>query len=65
MFKNLHPFFIVIAIGLLGLLGIVVLNDIWLSIKRNQPLSYDVVVLIKMAMCAVLGVAMGYLARGK
>jgi len=65
MFKNLHPFFVVLASGLLVLLGMVVLNDIYRSITRNQPLSYDVIVLIKMAICAVLGVIMGYSAKIK
>jgi len=48
---------------LLGLLSAVVLNDVYRSINRNQPLSYDVVVLIKMAMCAVLGATAGYIAK--
>ena len=48
---------------LLGLLSVVVLNDVYRSINRNQPLSYDVVVLIKMTMCAVLGATAGYIAK--
>ena len=63
MLRNIHPFFVVLVFGLMALLCIVVANDIYLSIRRNQPLSYDVVVLIKMAICAVLGMTMGYIAR--
>jgi len=48
---------------LLGLLSMVVLNDVYRSITRGQPLSYDVVVLIKMAMCAALGATAGYIAK--
>ena len=65
MFKNLPPFFVVLAFGLMALLGAVVLTDVYRSFTRNQPISYDVIVLIKMALCAILGIAMGYLAGGK
>ena len=63
MYNRLHPFFITMCIGLLGLLAVVVGNDIYRSITRNIPLSYDVVVLLKMAVCAVLGAIAGYLAK--
>jgi uncharacterized membrane protein len=63
LFKNIHPFFVVSMFVLLGLLSVVVLNDVYRSINRNQPLSYDVVVLIKMTMCAVLGATAGYIAK--
>ncbi len=63
MFKKIHPAFIVLFFGVFGLLAIVVLNDVYRSITRNQPISYDVVVLIKMAVAAFLGMVAGYLAK--
>lgn len=63
MFERLHGFFILMVIGLMGLLTFVVLNDIYRSVNRNIPMSYDVIVLLKMAACGVLGAIAGYLAK--
>lgn len=66
MFKRFHPFFIVMVIGLMGLLAFVlhvVLNDLYQSMMNNRPMSYSVLNLLKMAIAGVLGAIAGYLAK--
>ena len=63
MFKKIHPTFVVLFFGLFLLLAAVVLNDVYRSITRNQPMSYDVIVLIKMTITAFLGMVVGYLSK--
>ena len=63
MFKRIHPFFVLMAIGLLGLLAVVVVNDLIQSTTNNRPMSYSVINLIKLAVSGVLGAWAGYLAK--
>ena len=63
MFKPLHGFFIVMVIVLMGMLAVVVGNDIIQSQMNNRPMSYNIVNLIKLAMAGVLGAVAGYLAK--
>ena len=63
MFKPLHGFFVIMVIILMGMLAIVVGNDLIQSQMNNRPMSYSVVNLIKLAMAGVLGAVAGYLAK--
>jgi len=63
MFKPLHGFFVIMVIVLMGMLAIVVGNDMIQSQMNNRPMSYSIVNLIKLAMAGVLGAVAGYLAK--
>ena len=63
MSSRIHGLFIVMVIALLGLLAIVVVQDIIQSQMNNRPMSYSVINLIKLAIAGVLGAIAGYLAK--
>ena len=63
MFKQIHPFFVLITIGLLGILAVTTAVDIIHSIKSGQPISYNIMNLQKMAIAGVLGAIAGYCAK--
>jgi len=63
MFKGLHPFFILMVIGLMGLLAVIVIGDLYHMLRTNQPFSYSVLNLVKLAAAGILGAIAGYLAK--
>ena len=63
MFKGIHSFFILMVIALLGLLAVVVAQDIIQSQVNNRPMSYSVINLVKLAIAGVLGAIAGWLAK--
>ena len=51
------------VIALLGLLAVVVAQDIIQSQVNNRPMSYSVINLVKLAIAGVLGAIAGWLAK--
>ena len=51
------------VIGLMGLLAVIVIGDLYHMLKTNQPFSYSVLNLVKLAAAGILGAIAGYLAK--
>jgi hypothetical protein len=51
------------VIALLGLLTVVVVNDLVQATTNNRPMSYSVLNLVKLAIAGVLGAIAGWLAK--
>ena len=63
MFERIHTLFVFMVIALLGLLAVVVVNDLIQSTTNNRPMSYSVINLVKLAIAGVLGAIAGWLAK--
>ena len=51
------------VIGLMGLLAVIVIGDLYHMLKTNKPFSYSVLNLVKLAAAGILGAIAGYLAK--
>lgn len=63
MFKNIKDLTIIIlAAGLMTLLGIIVIGDFWIALSEQRPVDESVINLLKMAITGIVGIIAGYLA---
>ena len=64
MIKNLKDvIIIVLAFGLMVLLGMIVAGDFYIAMAENRAVDESVINLLKMAITGIVGIVAGYVAR--
>ncbi len=64
MIKNLKDvIIIVLAFGLMVLLGMIVAGDFYIAMAENRSVDESVINLLKMAITGIVGIVAGYVAR--
>ena len=64
MIKNLKDvIIIVLAFGLMVLLGMIVAGDFYIALAENRSVDESVINLLKMAITGIVGIVAGYVAR--
>ena len=64
MSKNLKDvIIIVLAFGLMVLLGMIVAGDFFIAMAENRSVDESVINLLKMAITGIVGIVAGYVAR--
>lgn len=53
---------IILATGLIALLGVIVVGDFYIAFKEMRPVDESVIDLLSMAITGVVGIIAGYLA---
>ena len=58
-FKNVV--ILMIALGVLILLGVIIVGDYWVALEENRPVDDSVITLMKMSVTGLIGVIGGYI----
>mgnify|MGYP003118104969 CR=1 FL=1 len=62
---NRDKIIFILVVGLLGLLGVIVIGDFYVSLKENKPVDEGVINLLKMSITGIIGIVAGYMSRGQ
>ena len=55
----------IFVVGLLGLLGVIVVGDFYVSLKENKSVDEGVINLLKMSITGIIGIVAGYMSRSR
>jgi len=62
---NRDKIIFILVVGLLGLLGVIVVGDFYVSLKENKSVDEGVINLLKMSITGIIGIVAGYMSRSQ
>ena len=63
--NNRDKIIFILVVGLLGLLGVIVVGDFYVSLKENKSVDEGVINLLKMSITGIIGIVAGYMSRSR